>query len=73
MCEDVKVLIMHIGGYPDRYSKKGLFLIKDVKPNLFISGNKFSRIASQNDPSNHLPLRQKKNCVKIELQTRPGF
>ena len=39
MCEDVKVLIMHIGGYPDRYSKKGLFLIKDVKPNLFISGH----------------------------------
>jgi len=39
MCENVKVLIMHIGGYPEKYSKKGLALIQDIKPNLFISGH----------------------------------
>lgn len=39
MCEDVKVLIRHIGGYPPRYNpeiKKELIL---HKPQLFISGH----------------------------------
>ncbi len=38
-CEEVKVLMMHIGGYPARYSKKGRELIKHEKPQLFISGH----------------------------------
>jgi hypothetical protein len=38
-CEEVKVLIIHIGGYPKRYSSKARSLIKKEKPKLFISGH----------------------------------
>lgn len=37
--EDVKVLLIHIGGYPGRYSKLASQLIKKHKPKLFISGH----------------------------------
>lgn len=39
MCEDVKVLMIHIGGYPGRYSKEAKELIIEKKPKLFISGH----------------------------------
>lgn len=38
-CEEVKVLMIHIGGYPGRYEKKVRQLIEKEKPNLFISGH----------------------------------
>jgi len=38
-CEDVKVVMIHIGGYPGRYSSLARKLIEDNKPNLFISGH----------------------------------
>ena len=38
-CEDVDVLMMHIGGYPERYEAKALRLIKEKSPGLFISGH----------------------------------
>jgi putative phosphoesterase len=38
-CEQVKVLMIHIGGYPGRYEKKALDLIRADKPKLFISGH----------------------------------
>ena len=38
-CEEVKVLMMHIGGYPERYQKRALQLIYKEKPGLFISGH----------------------------------
>ena len=38
-CEEVKVLMIHIGGYPGRYDKRALELIKKEKPMLFISGH----------------------------------
>jgi uncharacterized protein len=38
-CEEVKVLMTHIGGYPGRYEKKVRELIAGEKPNLFISGH----------------------------------
>ena len=37
--EGIKVLIMHIGGYPKRYSQKALESIKKHSPDLFISGH----------------------------------
>ena len=37
--EDVKVIMMHIGGYPARYSPKAREWIKREKPGLFISGH----------------------------------
>ncbi|MEZ5198070.1 MAG: metallophosphoesterase family protein [Bacteroidales bacterium] len=38
-CEDVKVVMMHIGGYPGRYSPRGREVIRKENPNLFISGH----------------------------------
>lgn len=38
-CENLKVLIIHIGGYPGRYSAEAKELIKNLKPGLFISGH----------------------------------
>ena len=38
-CEEVKVLMVHIGGYPDRYEREVKELIQKLKPNLFISGH----------------------------------
>ncbi len=53
MCEDLRVLILHIGGYPGKYSKEAKELIKELKPGLFISGH--SHILKViNDPKNNL-------------------
>jgi putative phosphoesterase len=38
-CEDVKVLIRHIGGYPGRYAPGVSALIQKERPRLFISGH----------------------------------
>lgn len=38
-CEDVQVLMIHIGGYPGRYSHKARQLILQHQPQLFISGH----------------------------------
>ncbi len=37
--EGLKVLMMHIGGYPGRYSSKARMLIEKYRPGLFISGH----------------------------------
>lgn len=39
MCENLKVVITHIGGYPGRYSKEAKQLITQLKPGLFIAGH----------------------------------
>lgn len=38
-CEQVKVLITHIGGYPGKYEKEVRQLIDIERPNLFICGH----------------------------------
>ncbi len=38
-CEDVKVFMTHIGGYPGRYEKEARHLIESEKPKLFICGH----------------------------------
>ena len=38
-CEEVNVLMIHIGGYPNRYEKEVKDLIHKLKPQLFISGH----------------------------------
>jgi len=38
-CEDVKVLMIHIGGYPPRYNPKSKVLLAQNKPQFFISGH----------------------------------
>ena len=38
-CEGLKVLMTHIGGYPNRYDKTMLPLIEHEHPDIFISGH----------------------------------
>lgn len=38
-CEQVRVLLTHIGGYPGRYDRETLARIDRLKPKLFISGH----------------------------------
>ena len=38
-CEEVNVIMTHIGGYPGKYEKKTLSIIEQAKPDLFISGH----------------------------------
>lgn len=52
-CEGVKVLMIHIGGYPGRYTPEARKLIEEIKPKLFITGH--SHILKViNDPKNNL-------------------
>ncbi|WP_153796710.1 metallophosphoesterase family protein [Foetidibacter luteolus] len=39
MCEEVKVLMLHIGGYPPAYKPGVKSIIKTEKPKLFICGH----------------------------------
>jgi putative phosphoesterase len=39
LCEQMKVLMTHIGGYPGKYEKKARDLIRLHSPQLFISGH----------------------------------
>jgi putative phosphoesterase len=39
ICEGIKVLMTHIGGYPGRYEKEARQLIEVEKPGIFISGH----------------------------------
>lgn len=38
-CEDLKVLMMHIGGYPGKYSPEAKELILKYKPEIFVAGH----------------------------------
>ena len=38
-CEGLKILMTHIGGYPGKYTKKAIELIKKYNPNVFICGH----------------------------------
>ena len=38
-CEEMNIMMTHIGGYPGKYNKKILPLIKQAKPDIFISGH----------------------------------
>lgn len=39
LCEDMKVLITHIGGYPGKYSVAARKMIEEERPGLFICGH----------------------------------
>lgn len=38
-CEEVKVLMIHIGGYPGRYSPLAKKELSDFKPKIFVAGH----------------------------------
>jgi putative phosphoesterase len=39
MCEEIKILMTHIGGYPGRYMRNARQKIEIEKPGIFISGH----------------------------------
>ena len=39
MCEETHVIMTHIGGYPGKYDKNIIDIIKKEKPKIFISGH----------------------------------
>lgn len=53
MCEEVKVLMIHIGGYPGKYSPLAKKEIETQKPQLFISGHSHI-LKAMNDSQNNL-------------------
>lgn len=53
MCEGIKVLMLHTGGYPGKYTPEARQLIKDTKPKLFITGHSHI-LKIINDPKNNL-------------------
>lgn len=55
-CEDVKVLMTHIGGYPGRYEKTMRETIKQLKPDLFISGHSHILKVIYDDKNNLLHI-----------------
>lgn len=55
-CEDVKVFITHIGGYPPNYNKRVKPLLDEYQPQLFISGH--SHILK-------IMFDEKRNCLHI--------
>ncbi len=38
-CEEVKICMLHIGGYPPRYNAEAKKIIQEQKPQIFISGH----------------------------------
>ncbi len=38
-CEDIKVMMLHIGGYPPKYNPKAKAALLEYRPQLFISGH----------------------------------
>ena len=39
VCEDVRVLMTHIGGYPGRYEPEARLKIDEFRPRIFVSGH----------------------------------
>jgi putative phosphoesterase len=54
--EEKKVLMIHIGGYPNRYDKKAKKLIEKEKPDIFISGHSHILKVMYDDKYNLLHL-----------------
>lgn len=38
-CENAKILMTHIGGYPDHYDRNALRMIEREKPSIFVAGH----------------------------------
>jgi hypothetical protein len=55
-CEEVKVSMLHIGGYPPKYNPQAVALLNEYKPKLFISGH--SHILK-------IMFDEKRNCLHM--------
>ena len=79
-CENVSVLITHIGGYPGRYSKRVPSLLIKHKPKLFISGHshilkviqdkKFNLLHVNPGASGIVGFHQKRTMIRFEINDK---
>lgn len=79
-CENFPVLITHIGGYPERYSKRVPSLIIKYKPKLFISGHshilkiiqdrKYNLLHVNPGASGIIGFHQKRTMVRFEIDDK---
>ena len=53
ICDELKVYIVHIGGYPGSYNKKIKNELIDIRPDIFISGHSHI-LKIQNDKKNNI-------------------
>lgn len=56
MCENVEILMTHIGGYPSHYSPEALELINQKPPQLFICGHSHILKVMFDKKYNHLHI-----------------
>lgn len=67
--ESLRVLMMHIGGYPGKYSPLAKRLIKEFRPGLFISGHSHI-LKIMADPVNHLLHLNPGACGRQGIHTK---
>ena len=66
--ENHKVLMIHIGGYPNRYSQKARYLIQEHNPDIFISGHSHI-LKIMPDPKNNLLHMNPGSCGAKGIHT----
>ena len=77
-CENLNIMMTHIGGYPDKYNKSIIGLIKERKPDILICGHSHILKVIQDKKYNHLHFNpgaagiygfhKKRTMLKFSLQ-----
>lgn len=82
-CEGLKILMIHIGGYPGKYTKKAIELIKKYNPDVFICGHshilkvlndkKFNLIHINPGAIGNQGFHQVKTMIVLEIEKKKIF
>ncbi|HYV93995.1 MAG TPA: metallophosphoesterase family protein [Chitinophagales bacterium] len=83
-CEEVKIVMIHIGGYPNHYQQGVKEKLQQLKPDLFITGHshilKITRDASLNNMLHINPgaagkagLHQVRTIVRLKIEGKKIF
>jgi hypothetical protein len=82
-CEKIKILMTHIGGYPGKYTKKIIELIKKYNPNIFICGHshilkvlndkKFNLIHINPGAIGKHGLHQVRTMITLQIEKKKNF
>ncbi len=82
-CEEVKVYITHIGGYPDRYDSRSKSLIIQSRPDIFIDGHshilkimrdqKFNLLHINPGAAGHTGMHKVRTIVRLKIDGKKIF
>lgn len=83
-CEEIKVFMIHIGGYPNRYERGIKEKLQNLKPDLFITGHshilKVARDASLNNmlhinpgAAGKIGMHQVRTIVRLKIEGKKIF